>query len=181
MIPTILEPIGSILVMVAVWYIGRLSIRGQYLMLAAQGVWIAFATCAGLWWLGLQSVALLGLTLLAIRNWNRNPLALLLNKLKAENGALKAKLDEAEALCAERAFTMEQMEEGNEAYAELVKSLCATAGRICGEEFYDDGPHEHLGAIEEAVSELASLREENQNLRELLGDNCPKVKSEVVR
>lgn len=68
-LPKLLECLGTVLVLVAVWRIGILDIRGQYLMLAAQFVWLWFAWILRLRWLALQSVALAGLTVLAILEW----------------------------------------------------------------------------------------------------------------
>lgn len=67
----VLELIGTLLVLLAVWRIGVMDIRGQYLMLVAQFVWLWFAVAFGLVWLGVQSVALVGLTVRAIFEWNR--------------------------------------------------------------------------------------------------------------
>lgn len=70
---SILEFIGTALVVVAVWLIGSQDVRGQWLMLAAQVVWLAVAYLRGMWWLGLQSVVLAILTARAIVTWGRLP------------------------------------------------------------------------------------------------------------
>ncbi len=66
---TALEIFSTALALVAVWRIGRLDLRGQYLMLAAQVSWGAFAVLGGHWGLLAQSVVLIGLTFKAIRHW----------------------------------------------------------------------------------------------------------------
>lgn len=65
----LLEILGSALVIVAVLLIASLDIRGQYIMLAAQGVWAAFAIRRRMIPLAVQSVVLGGLTIIAIVNW----------------------------------------------------------------------------------------------------------------
>lgn len=70
MTAAILEYLGMAIVLVAVWRIGVLDIRGQYLMLAAQVVWTAYAVITKQWGLTAQSAALLVLTLRGIRKWS---------------------------------------------------------------------------------------------------------------
>lgn len=67
---SILECIGMAWTIVAVWLIGNLDIRGQWLMLVAQTVWLVFAVLSGHWWLAAQSVVLFGLTVRAIVKWS---------------------------------------------------------------------------------------------------------------
>jgi len=67
-----LEYLGTAIVLVAVWLIGGLSIRGQWLMLAAQGVWLAVACMRGMWGLAAQSVVLSVFTVRAIVGWRRS-------------------------------------------------------------------------------------------------------------
>lgn len=66
---TALEIISTALALVAVWRIGKLDLRGQYLMLAAQLGWAAFAALGKHWALLAQSLVLIALTLKAIRHW----------------------------------------------------------------------------------------------------------------
>jgi len=66
---TALEILSTILALVAVWRIGKLDLRGQYLMLVAQLGWGLFALLGKHWGLLAQSVVLLALTLKAIKNW----------------------------------------------------------------------------------------------------------------
>ncbi|MBU1039732.1 MAG: hypothetical protein KKF77_01365 [Proteobacteria bacterium] len=66
---TALEILSTVLALVAVWRIGKLDVRGQYLMLAAQLGWGVFAALGGHWALLAQSLVLIGLTMKAIRHW----------------------------------------------------------------------------------------------------------------
>lgn len=66
---TALEILSTALALVAVWRIGKLDLRGQYLMLAAQVSWGVFAALGGHWALLAQSLVLIVLTLKAIRHW----------------------------------------------------------------------------------------------------------------
>jgi len=65
------ESVATVLVLSAVHLIGRLDIRGQQLMLAAQAGWIVAAVARGQWWLLAQSVVLFVLTWRSVRNWRR--------------------------------------------------------------------------------------------------------------
>lgn len=65
----LLEIASTVLVLVGVWLIGSLDIRGQYIMAAAQVGWAAFAAFSGHWWLLGQSLVLLALTLRSVRRW----------------------------------------------------------------------------------------------------------------
>lgn len=60
---------ATMLVLCGVRLIGRLDIRGQQLMLAAQAGWIVAAVAREQWWLLVQSVVLFVLTWRAIRYW----------------------------------------------------------------------------------------------------------------
>ena len=64
-----LEYLSTALVLVAVWRIGKLDLRGQYLMLVAQLGWAVYAATTRQWGLLAQSLVLLLLTRKAIRNW----------------------------------------------------------------------------------------------------------------
>ncbi|MBU1229534.1 MAG: hypothetical protein KKA55_01755 [Proteobacteria bacterium] len=66
---TALEILSTLLALVAVWRIGKLDVRGQYLMLVAQVGWAAFAALGSHWALLAQSLVLIVLTLKAIRHW----------------------------------------------------------------------------------------------------------------
>lgn len=68
---SLVEFVATMLVLSAVHLIGRLDIRGQQLMLAAQAGWIIAAVARGQWWLLTQSVVLFVLTWSAIRHWRR--------------------------------------------------------------------------------------------------------------
>lgn len=66
-----LEACAALLALVAVWLIGGLNIRGQWLMLLAQLLWAAFAILGRHWWLLAQSLTLIALTLRAVWLWRR--------------------------------------------------------------------------------------------------------------
>ena len=68
--PEELESLGLGLVLAAVWLIGSLEISGQYLMLAGQVVWFAFAKRKGHRGLAAQSAFLFALTGKAIWEWH---------------------------------------------------------------------------------------------------------------
>lgn len=68
---TALEILATALTLDAVWLIGSMDIRGQWLMLAAQAAWFAFAVAGGHWFFAVQSVVLAGFTVRAIRKWKR--------------------------------------------------------------------------------------------------------------
>jgi len=71
-IPSILEWVAPALVLAAVWLIGSINVRGQWLMLAAQVVWLAVAVMQSMWGLAAQSAALMALTGRAIVAWRRD-------------------------------------------------------------------------------------------------------------
>lgn len=77
---TALEIVSTALALVAVWRIGKLDLRGQYLMLAAQVSWGVFAALGGHWALLAQSVVLIVLTLKAIRHWRADQFRRIGNK-----------------------------------------------------------------------------------------------------
>ena len=66
-----LERLAAGLVIVAVWLIGSQDILGQWLMLAAQGLWLIVAIANGMNGLTIQSFFLAGLTVRAIVLWGR--------------------------------------------------------------------------------------------------------------
>jgi hypothetical protein len=66
-----LEAIATALVIFAVLLIGQLNVLGQWLMLIAQVLWLAFALYHGHMGLAAQSVALFILTLRAIWIWRK--------------------------------------------------------------------------------------------------------------
>jgi hypothetical protein len=66
---TAIEIISTALALVAVWRIGKLDLRGQYLMLVAQLGWGVFALMGQHWGLLAQSLVLLVLTVKAIKHW----------------------------------------------------------------------------------------------------------------
>lgn len=66
----LLESTAAALVLAGVWLIGTPDILGQYLMLAAQVLWLAWAVRERSWGLAVQSVILAGLTVRAIVIWS---------------------------------------------------------------------------------------------------------------
>jgi len=66
---SLVEFAATMLVLFGVRLIGRLDIRGQQLMLAAQAAWVIASVARGQWWLLVQSVVLFVLTWRAIRYW----------------------------------------------------------------------------------------------------------------
>lgn len=61
-----------VFVVLGVWHIGRMNILGQYLMAAAQILWIVVGVASGLQGLTLQSLVLFILTLRAIHLWRKH-------------------------------------------------------------------------------------------------------------
>lgn len=72
---TALEILSTVVALVAVWRIGKLDVRGQYLMLLAQLGWGLFALLGKHWGLLAQSVVLLALTLKAVKHWRAEAFA----------------------------------------------------------------------------------------------------------
>lgn len=60
------------LVVLGVWHIGKMNILGQYLMGAAQILWIGVGVSRGLQGLALQSLVLFILTLRAVYLWKHS-------------------------------------------------------------------------------------------------------------
>lgn len=67
---TVLEYLGMALVLWAVWLIGGYDVLGQWVMLAAQAVWLTVALMRGMTGLGVQSILLGALTARAISAWS---------------------------------------------------------------------------------------------------------------
>jgi len=63
------ELLAAGLVLVSVWLIGSRDVAGQWLMLAAQGLWLVVAVTKGMNGLAVQSVVLAGMTVRAIAEW----------------------------------------------------------------------------------------------------------------
>ncbi|MDL2216367.1 hypothetical protein LJB81_01375 [Desulfovibrio sp. OttesenSCG-928-M14] len=66
------EYVAVALVVLGVWHIGRMNVLGQYLMAAAQILWIVVGVACGLRGLTLQSLVLFTLTLRAIHLWRKD-------------------------------------------------------------------------------------------------------------
>ncbi|MFZ5428071.1 MAG: hypothetical protein ACOZEN_13975 [Thermodesulfobacteriota bacterium] len=63
---------ATVLVLLAVWRISHLDVRGQAVMAWAQVAWGAYALAEAKWWLALQSAVLLVLAIRAVRIWKRS-------------------------------------------------------------------------------------------------------------
>jgi len=66
-----LETVFAVLALAAVWFVSALDVRGQYLVLVERPWWTAFSTLGERWWLLVQSVVLIVLTLQAIIKWGK--------------------------------------------------------------------------------------------------------------
>jgi len=64
-----IEISATLIVIIGVYLIAKPSIRGHYLMLAAQGLWFTLALHSNLPYLATQSIVLALLEVRAIYNW----------------------------------------------------------------------------------------------------------------
>lgn len=67
----VLSYIATALVLLAVYFISKPKLRGQYFILAADITWLTYAIITQQWALGIQSVVLLCIGISAVRNWRR--------------------------------------------------------------------------------------------------------------
>jgi hypothetical protein len=58
-------------VLLAVYYISKPKLRGQYFIISADCSWLLYACITQQWALGIQSIILLGIGFAAVRNWKR--------------------------------------------------------------------------------------------------------------
>ena len=65
----VIEWLAFVCVCFGVWFISNFDVTGQYLMVAAQVLWLVVGFKKGMGALILQSVILLGLSIYAISNW----------------------------------------------------------------------------------------------------------------
>lgn len=71
-----LSYLATVLVLLAVYFISKPKLRGQYLIVAADTTWLAYSLTTHQWALALQSVVLLGIGLSAIKNWKQKGIEL---------------------------------------------------------------------------------------------------------
>lgn len=64
-----LSYLATILVLLAVYYISKPKLRGQYLILAADLTWFIYSIFTQQYALALQSAVLFTIGLTAVRNW----------------------------------------------------------------------------------------------------------------
>lgn len=72
---TFLSYLATALVLLAVYFISKPRLRGQYLIVCANVTWLIYSLFAGQYALTVQSLVLLVIGLSAIRNWRRNKIA----------------------------------------------------------------------------------------------------------
>ena len=66
-----LSYIATALVLSAVYYISKPKLRGQYLILCADVVWLTYSLLTEQWALAIQSVVLFSIAVSALKNWKR--------------------------------------------------------------------------------------------------------------
>lgn len=66
---TYLSYIATALVLLAVYYISKPKLRGQYLILAADISWFIYSGLTEQWGLFIQSFVLMCIAVSAIKNW----------------------------------------------------------------------------------------------------------------
>lgn len=66
-----LSYLATALVLLAVYYISKPKLRGQYLIIAADITWLTYSICTKQWALALQSLVLLTIGLSAVNNWTK--------------------------------------------------------------------------------------------------------------
>lgn len=71
-----LSYLATALVLLAVYYISKPKLRGQYLIVAADITWLTYALLTNQYALAIQSTALLCIGLTAIRNWKSQGIGL---------------------------------------------------------------------------------------------------------
>jgi hypothetical protein len=65
-----LEAAATVLVVAAVWKVGDMDVAGQWLMLAGNVAWLAWAVWKRCPWMAVQNAVLAILTVRAIHHWN---------------------------------------------------------------------------------------------------------------
>lgn len=69
----LLSYLATALVLLAVYFISKPKLRGQYLIVSADITWLIYSVLTEQWALSVQSAILLIIGLTAIRNWkNKN-------------------------------------------------------------------------------------------------------------
>lgn len=64
-----LSYLATTLVLLAVYYISKPKLRGQYLILCADATWFIYAISTEQWALAIQSTILFVIGLSAVKNW----------------------------------------------------------------------------------------------------------------
>lgn len=72
---SILSYVATALVLLSVYYISKPRLRGQYLILMADMCWLVYSLSIHSYGLAVQSVALMCISISAIRNWSRQKIA----------------------------------------------------------------------------------------------------------
>ncbi len=71
-----LSYLATALVLLAVYFISKPKLRGQYLILAADATWFTYAIFTGQYALAIQSVILFTIGISAVKNWRKNKIPL---------------------------------------------------------------------------------------------------------
>lgn len=66
-----LSYLATTLVLLGVYQISRPRLRGQYLMIIADSLWLTYAVSIQSYGLALQSLALLYISIKSIKNWKK--------------------------------------------------------------------------------------------------------------
>lgn len=66
-----LSYLATALVLLAVYYISKPKLRGQYLIITADITWLVYAISTQQYALGIQSLVLLCIGITAVRNWKQ--------------------------------------------------------------------------------------------------------------
>lgn len=66
-----LSILATSLVLLGVYYISKPKLRGQYIMLAADLIWLLYSILTHQWPLALQSIVLFTISVFAVKNWKK--------------------------------------------------------------------------------------------------------------
>lgn len=66
-----LSYLATVLVLLGVYQISKPRLKGQYIMIAADSLWVIYAVFTKQWALAAQSAALLYISTKSIANWRR--------------------------------------------------------------------------------------------------------------
>lgn len=70
-----LSYLATALVLLGVYFISKLRLRGQYIMLVADVLWLLYSLLTHQWALTLQSIVLIRFSIQGIRNWKEKGIA----------------------------------------------------------------------------------------------------------